>query len=255
MLAAFSNLNNKNPESEVILNRVSNELNAELTPGLIHEVNNILTGIYFNLETFSAGLGEDSTLAEPLSEINQGVERIKEVLNRTVHIHLNVAEREKTYHDLESLVAAQLDLVRIVFPKTAQVRLISPTEALHVEVAEYPFRTLMLTIASRLREIFPAGKVEVVFEILSPNQLADLIPDLDQAKDAHFVAISVAVPVAIQSVSEIDEYLLRSTIGDITFANAENLTGSLGGRLLLHRDAATKTSRILLLFPRIDLDA
>jgi hypothetical protein len=70
-------LNSKNPESEVILKRVSNELNAELTPGLIHEVNNILTGIYFNLETCGEALNEDPDLAESICEINQGVERIK----------------------------------------------------------------------------------------------------------------------------------------------------------------------------------
>jgi hypothetical protein len=113
----------------------------------------------------------------------------------------------------------------------------------------------MLAIASRLREIFPAGKVEVVFEILSSNQLAELIPDLDQADEMQSVAVSLSVPCMIESVSEVDEYLLRSTTGDLTFANAENLTRSLGGRLLLHRDAAKKTSRILLLLPRIDLDA
>jgi len=248
-------LNSKNPESEVILKRVSNELNAELTPGLIHEVNNILTGIYFNLETCGEALSADPALAESLSEMNQGVERIKEVLNRTVHIHLNVAEREKTYHDLESLVASQLDLLRIIFPKTAKISLISPPEALHVEIAEHPFRTVILTIASRLREIFPAGKVEIVFEILSPNQLAELIPDWDKAENGNLVAVSLSIPCMIESVSEVDEYLLRSTTGDLTFANAENLTGSLGGRLLLHRDAAKKTSRILLLLPRIDLDA
>ena len=248
-------MNSKNPESEVILKRVSNELNAELTPGLIHEVNNILTGIYFNLETCGEALSADPALAESLSEMNQGVERIKEVLNRTVHIHLNVAEREKTYHDLESLVASQLDLLRIIFPKTAKISLISPPEALHVEIAEHPFRTVILTIASRLREIFPAGKVEIVFEILSPNQLAELIPDWDKAENGNLVAVSLSIPCMIESVSEVDEYLLRSTTGDLTFANAENLTGSLGGRLLLHRDAAKKTSRILLLLPRIDLDA
>jgi signal transduction histidine kinase len=248
-------LNNKNPESEVILKRASNELNAELTPGLIHEVNNILTGIYFNLESCGEALSADPALAESLSEINQGVERIKEVLNRTVHIHLNVAEREKTYHDLESLVAAQMDLVRIIFPKTAKITLLPASEALHVEIAEYPFRTVILTIGSRLREIFPAGKVEVVFEILSANQLAELIPDWDSAKNGNLVAVSLSVPCMIGSVSEVDEYLLRSTTGDLTFANAENLTGSLGGRLLLHRDVAKKTSRILLLLPRIDLDA
>jgi signal transduction histidine kinase len=248
-------LNSKNPESEVILKRASNELNAELTPGLIHEVNNILTGIYFNLETCGEALSADPALAESLSEMNQGVERVKEVLNRTVHIHLNVAEREKTYHDLESLVASQLDLLRIIFPKTAKISLISPPEALHVEIAEHPFRTVILTIASRLREIFPAGKVEVVFEILSTNQLAELIPDSDSTNYGNFVAVSLSVPCMIESVSEVDEYLLRSTTGDLTFANAENLTGSMGGRLLLHRDAAKKTSRILLLLPRIDLDA
>jgi hypothetical protein len=58
----------------------------------------------------------------------------------------------------------------------------------------------------------------------------------------------------MESVSEVDEYLLRSTTGDLTFANAENLTASLGGRLVLHRDTAKKSSRIMLLFPQIDLN-
>ncbi|NBR48436.1 hypothetical protein EBU02_06260 [bacterium] len=97
--------------------------------------------------------------------------------------------------------------------------------------------------------------MEIVFEILSPNQLAELIPDWDKAENGNLVAVSLSIPCMIESVSEVDEYLLRSTTGDLTFANAENLTGSLGGRLLLHRDAAKKTSRILLLLPRIDLDA
>ena len=41
---------------------------------------------------------------------------------------------------------------------------------------------------------------------------------------------------------------------DKHFANAENLTASLGGRLVLHRDTAKKSSRIMLLFPQIDLN-
>jgi len=246
-------LNNKNTDSSVILKRASNELNEELTPGLIHEVNNVLTGIYFNLESCHESCSANPAAAEALSDITQGVERIKEVLNRTAHIHLNVAEREKTYHDLTTLVETQLDLVRIIFPKTAKITLIPPVEALHVELAEHPFRTVILTIASRLREIFPAGKVEVVFEIFSPSQLAEVVPDLDLDGGANLVAVSLCVPCAMGSVSEVDEYLLQSSTGDLTFANAENLTGSLGGRLVLHRDAAKKNSRIMLLFPPIDL--
>jgi hypothetical protein len=247
-------LNNKNPDCSIILNRASNELNGELTPGLIHEVNNLLTGIYFNLESCHESCSADPSAAEALSDITQGVERIKEVLNRTVHIHLNVAEREKTYHDLATLVESQLDLVRIIFPKTAKITLIPPVEALHVELAEHPFRTVILTIASRLREIFPAGKVEAVFEIFSPSQLEAFVPAADLNGGGNLVAVSLCVPCAMESVSEVDEYLLRSTTGDLTFANAENLTASLGGRLVLHRDTAKKSSRIMLLFPQIDLN-
>ena len=127
----FYPLNNKNTDSSVILKRASNELNEELTPGLIHEVNNVLTGIYFNLESCHESCSANPAAAEALSDITQGVERIKEVLNRTAHIHLNVAEREKTYHDLATLVESQLDLVRIIFPKTAKITLIPPVEVLH----------------------------------------------------------------------------------------------------------------------------
>ena len=58
----------------------SYRLNATVTPGLVHEMNNLLTGIYFNLETIRELFDENHPASESLEEINQGVERIKDLL-------------------------------------------------------------------------------------------------------------------------------------------------------------------------------
>ena len=238
-----------------ILRRASNEINAELTPGLIHEVNNILTGIYFNLETCSEFFDSPHPVAEALQEINQGVERIKEVLGRVTQVHLNVAEREISYHDMETLVASQIDLLRIIFPKTAKIVLDPPEEVLHTHVAEFPFRIAFLAIASRLRELFPSGKTQIPLAILTPARVADAAARAGVVVPPDSVAVSFRLPCFAGSVEEIDEYLSSVTEGDTTLGHAEVLAGELGGRLLVCAGADGKSSEVLLVLPRFDLSA
>ena len=174
----------------LVLRRASNELNAELTPGLIHDVNNVLTGIYFNLEGCHEALQTDGSAAEAVKEIGQGVERIKEILARTTQIHLNVAERETTYHDLESLVALELDLLRLVFPKTAKIQFLPPQSPIHVRLAEFPFRVALLSIASRLRAFLPTGKIEIQLAVLTTLQLEEFATRRGKEIPAGSVAVS-----------------------------------------------------------------
>jgi hypothetical protein len=238
-----------------LLRRTSNEINAELTPGLIHEVNNVLTGIYFNLESCHEFFEEDHPIAQTLREINAGVERIKDILGRTAQIHLNVAERERSYHDLEALVFSQLDLLRIVFPKTASVTLTPPRVPLHVHVAEYPFRVTLLTIAARLRQLFPSGKVEIPLEIFTPEQVAEAIRRTGGEVILDAVAVAFKLPCFTESVGEIDDYLVAVSESDISMVHAGVLASQLGGRLLVCSSAGGRTSEVLLVLPRFDLAA
>jgi len=241
-------------DAALVLRRVSNELNAELTPGLIHEVNNVLTGIYFNLEALQESIAPEGDSAETLQEIGQGVERIKEILARTTQIHLNVAERELSYHDLEALVASELDLLRVVFPKTARISFVAPREPVNVRVAEFPFRVAMLTVASRIRDLFPTGKIEIPIGILATGELGEMFAERESAVPAESVAVSFRLPCPVESAGEVDDYLVAGTGGDLLMNNAERLLADIGGRLLFHAEPGGAGSLVLLALPRYDLN-
>ena len=242
-------------ESALILRRASNELNSELTPGLIHEMNNVLTGIYFNLEGCQELLGTDGSATEAIREIGQGIERIKELLSRTTQIHLNVAERETTYHDLELLVASELDLLRVVFPKTAKIQFLPPASPVHVHVAEFPFRVALLSVAARLRSFLPAGKIEVGVSVLTAKQVEELAALGNKVVLPGSVAVSLRIPCIIESTEEIDGYAATHEPSDITVANANILLSRIGGSLLFCNDSSTHNCNVLLLLPDCDLNS
>jgi len=233
--------------------RASNEINATLAPGLIHEVNNILTGIYFNLEGCREVLDASHPLAESVHEIQVGVERIKEVLARITQIYLNAAEREQTYHEVQALVASQIDLLRIVFPKTASITLTSPDTALYINVSEYAFRVALLTLATCLRGIYPEGKIEVPMSVLCSQDLSE--SDFGTyTTSGDCVGISFRLPFLALSVAKIDDFHARYKSSDLSMAAAEVLVGEAGGRLLFSEGKFPHTSEVAMVFPLHNLN-
>lgn len=235
--------------------RASNEINATLAPGLIHEVNNILTGIYFNLEGFREVLDASHPLAESVQEIQVGFERIKEVLARITQIYLNAAEREQTYHEVQVLVASQIDLLRIVFSKTktASITLTSPEKALYINVSEYAFRVALLTLATCLRGLYPEGKIEIPMSVLCLEDFSEANFEKYPAS-GDCVGISFRLPCLALSVAEIDDFYARDNSSDLSMAAAEVLISEAGGRLLFSKGKAPHTSEVAMVFPLYNLN-
>ena len=234
------------------LRRASNELNAELTPGIIHEVNNVLTGIYFNLEACQETPGEDGALAEAVLEIGRGVERIKELLARATQIHLNVAERETTYHDLEALVASEIDLLKLVFPRTAKIQFLPPAAPIHVHLAEFPLRIALLSVAARVRPFLPAGRTEVPVSVLTTFQIHEAASRCGQDIPANSVGVSFRIPCALNSAKEIDAYPAASAQEDVSMSIADGILADLGGRLVVWNDPEAEASDVILVLPCCD---
>jgi len=234
--------------------RASNEINAQLTPGLIHEINNILTGIYFNLEGCRDVFDAGHPLAETVQEIQVGVERIKEVLGRVTQIYLNAAEREVTYHDVQDLVAGQIDLLRTIFPKTARISLSSPENPLHIRVSEYSFRVILLTLAVCLKDFYPQGKIEIPLSVLCPENLLPANISESALLEDH-VGVSFRLPCVALSVSEIDDFHSREFFSDLSMAAAEDLIAQSGGKLLFFKGKDPHSSEVVLAFPRFNLNS
>ncbi|MEI8292716.1 MAG: hypothetical protein WCG66_01875 [bacterium] len=234
--------------------RASNEINAALTPGLIHEINNILTGIYFNLEGCREIFDASHPVSESLQEIQVGVERIKDVLGRITQIYLNKAEKEPSYHEAQALIGAQLDLVRIVFPKTARITLTSPEQLLHIHASEHSFRIALLTMACCLRGLYPDGKIEVPLSVLPPEQVS-LVEFEGVPPEGDCVGFCFQLPCIARSAYEIDDFQAGSSYSDISMAAAEVLVREAGGLLLFAKGESVKASKVLMVFPCHNLNA
>lgn len=241
-------------DERLVLKRCSCELNAVLTPGLIHDVNNILTGIYFNLETCREVFDSGHPVVESLAEISQGVEKIKETLGRSTQIHLNTSERETTYHDLAALVGGQMDLLRIVFPKTMRVEIEVPDEASHVHLAEYEFRTAFLTLASRLRGLVAGPKAEVRVVVRGAEATAGVVARCGVETRGGEVSVAIRLPAEASSAEQVDRAVVGSEASDLGVGAVELLIGALGGRLLFCPCGEQGTSEVLLTLPGIDLN-
>jgi hypothetical protein len=192
-------------------------------------------------------------LAESVQEIQVGVERIKEVLGRITQIYLNAAEREQTYHEVQALVAGQVDLLRIVFPKTASITLTSPESALYINVSEYAFRVALLTLATCLRGLYPEGKIQIPMALLCPEDLSKA--DFGESTPAgDCVGVSFRLPCLALSVAELDDFQTRDHSSDLSMAAAEVLVGEAGGRLLFSKGKDPHISDVVMVFPLHNLN-
>lgn len=232
--------------------RYLNEINAELTPGLIHEVNNVLTGIYFNLESCREGVDAAHPMAEPLQEIQAGVERIKTVLGRITQIHLNAADREISYHELQALVSGQIDLLRIIFPRTARISLTLTKEPLFLRVSEESFRVGLLALATSLKGLYPEGKIDIPLATVSPLEISHM--NEGETFD-NFIGVSFRLPCRALSVFEIDDFLSRDLTSDISMANTEAIICAAGGRLLFSAGQDLQTTHVSMIFPQYHLNS
>lgn len=231
-------------QPELLLQRMSNQLNAQLSPGLIHEVNNVLTGIYFNIENCQEALTSDHPSSETLEEIQASLDRIKVILNRSLQIYLNTIERDKSYHDLEDLIVGQLDLINIVLPRTTKLELIPSIDRFHVHLAEYPFRVVLLTIVEGIRDSLPLGKNVISLEIVEASRVGS--PLLQESKGAAVVVIQFPTK---------NRDIFSQEISDLTFQNAKNLAGSLGAQLLYSSQLHIHSAQILFVLPPFDINA
>jgi hypothetical protein len=140
-------------------------LASDLTLGLLHQVNNVLTGIYFHVEECQEHAPSDEPAGAALEEIAEAVQNLHSLLARTIEVNLPRTEDDANYHDLEELVSSQLDLLRIVFPKTVSVDFQCASQPLHVHASEYEFRRILLSLAACLRDSMPAQNGQVAVEL------------------------------------------------------------------------------------------
>lgn len=138
-------------------------LAGELTLGLLHKLNNLMTGVYFNLEGAEAALDPAHPAAGMVREITRTIQQAQTLVRRTADLNL-APEAEASYFEIGELVQENWDLIKIILPKSTVAEFQGPAEPLYVKVSTEEFREAILQLASATRAAYRTGESHVYIE-------------------------------------------------------------------------------------------
>jgi hypothetical protein len=125
--------------------RLDADLGAEITLGLLHEVNNAMTSVFFTLESCLEDMPLAPEVKEDLTRVFADLRSAQLIIGRTSEVCLGA--RELCYHEAGDLVQRQLDLLGITFPKSTALEFVPSAEALYLQLDEAGFRRIILRLA------------------------------------------------------------------------------------------------------------
>lgn len=146
------------------------QLASELTLGLLHKLNNLMTAVYFNLETAEEALDPQHPARAALRALTETIGEAQVLVRRTADLNLP-PDSEASYHEIGMLVQDQWDLVKLILSKNAIAEFTPPTEQLHVRVSSEEFCEALLQLALTTRAAAPGARTHVSVEARSVDGL------------------------------------------------------------------------------------
>ena len=132
---------------------------ADLTPGLAHDFNNVLTGILAVSEVCLAQVDAAHPFHESLSLIKQQVQDASQLVHRIARLHQE-APGCYDYQDVNTIAAEVVEILRKVIPKRIEICATLSAESLPVYVDAVEFRRLLLSLAlSAVNNMTGSGKL------------------------------------------------------------------------------------------------
>ncbi len=223
----------------VALRAFRQDLTAELTLGLLHKINNLLTRIHFQVEDSLALLQPSHPVSAQIAELSENIGGIQALLDRTSQINLPPSEQDNCpIYDLEASVHQQMDLLKILLP-LSEIRTVSE-EALAIQtgIREGEFGLLLLQIACVLRALPVPKRSPVFIDLLRADQTQVCLEGLP-----WHPAQTAAVILEAGAFSN-DQTEVPAALG-----KTERLAESVGCRILCPPPDPDGMRRLLLLLP------
>lgn len=127
-------------------------MTSELTLGLLHRLNNVMTSIYFTAEGCETEVEPDNPVREMLAELTRAVRDAQQLINQTSEVNLTLGSIDPEYHDLNALVRKELFLVKMLLPKNAVVEIETLADPALIRMSIADFRRVLFGIALNARD-------------------------------------------------------------------------------------------------------
>lgn len=143
---------------------------ATLTMGLAHDFSNMMAGIIAYSEEFLSKTEPEHPFREGLALIRQNSFEAAQLVQRITNLH-RCKTGERTYHDLNQLIAELTDLVKKILPRRIELEYKLNSDSLPVYMDGVEFRQVLLNLALNAADAMPnRGKL-----ILSTRRLSKAV--------------------------------------------------------------------------------
>ncbi len=124
---------------------------ATITSGLIHDFSNVMAGIFSLSELYYSSLEADHAWKRGMQQIMESSRQARKLVRRIIDLNREVSA-QPNYHNLESLLSEQLDLIRVILPKQTRLETELTGEELPVYLDDVSFRQMILNLAMNSRD-------------------------------------------------------------------------------------------------------
>jgi signal transduction histidine kinase len=128
---------------------------SELTLGLLHKFNNLFTGVMFLTEACLASEEAGEPVDGQLREILVNLRHSHTFVDKITRLHLDEAEDDAGYHELDAVIADQLDLARLLLPRGALLTHHPAAERLTFYSSRRVFIEILLHVMGNCGESLP----------------------------------------------------------------------------------------------------
>lgn len=148
---------------------------AIITNGLIHDFSNVMAGIFSLSELYFSSLEEDHPWYRGLGQIMESSKQARTLVRRIISLNRETLGT-LNYHNLENLIREQLDLIRTILRKDAEIRTEFTESELPVYLDDVAFRQTLLNLAMNARDAF-TGKGRLTLRVETVAQGGTLCED------------------------------------------------------------------------------
>lgn len=151
-----------------------NDTLAQLTPGLLHDFNNVLTGILGLSEGFLAQIDSGHAFHEGLSLIQSKARQASQLVQR-MHNLWQEKPGSRSHHDLNTVVTEICDLLQTAVPKLIHVSARPAPDPVPVHLDGTELRQVLLGLALSILKAIP-GQGELLLLVSRSSSLPSLRP-------------------------------------------------------------------------------
>tara|TARA_B100001248_G_scaffold220746_1_gene176588 strand:- start:32957 stop:34525 length:1569 start_codon:yes stop_codon:yes gene_type:complete len=124
---------------------------AILTRGLVHDFSNIMAGIFSLSELYHTNMSKDDPMYTGMAQIKNNALEAQKLVRRILDLNKgNLGNKE--YHNIESLIQEQIDLLRIILPKHTALETRFTNQELPVYIDGLAFRQVLLNLGMNARD-------------------------------------------------------------------------------------------------------